>query len=657
MAHPFIELLGLGVVLGDGAMGTMLYEAGRSLDECLDALNLSQPEIVAGIHQRYMIAGANVIETNTFGANRYRLEQHGLADKVQAINARGVRIAREAREICGNSALVSGSIGPTGRTLEPFGTLSVADAEQAFREQIECLLERGVDLLTIETMGNLDEMEAAIRAARSVSDLPIIAMMTFAEDGRTLTGSTPADVVERLAALEVDVIGANCSVGPQRLIASIKAMNQHLQTLDGHKPWLAAMPNAGWPTLVGSRLIYRSSPEYFADFAGQVVNAGARFIGGCCGTTPEHTAAMRDAIARLSPADGSEISIEFPRANPDAGTPNQSVVPDDDTPSALQMHLGKKFLRCVEIDPPKGLNPRKAIDGARMLKSAGVDAINVADSPMARVRMSAMTLCYLIQHEVGVETILHFTTRDRSLMGLQSELLGAHAAGIRNILALTGDPPSLGGYPNSSAVYDVDSIGLIRIIDQMKSGADSSGASIGKEAKFTIACAVDPTKPDLEDEVRRLKAKIAAGADFVMTQPIFEAQVWTDFLEVFGADKLPVPVMIGILPLQSSRHAEFLHNEVPGITLTDGARDRMSRAGVDGRREGIKMAQELLGTLRPQAEGVYLMPSFGRYEIAAEVISILGEDGVADSVDDGIEARVEGTVIDSLGQPGSVRPV
>lgn len=625
MAHPFIELLESGVVLGDGAMGTMLYEAGRSLDECLDAINLSQPEIVARIHQNYMLAGANIIETNTFGANRYRLEPHGLADKVDAINARGVRIAREAREISGSSALVSGSVGPTGRTLEPFGTLSLEDAECAFKEQIECLLERGVDLLTIETMGNLDEMAAAIRAARSVSDLPIVAMMTFAEDGRTLTGNTPADVVDRLSALKVDVIGANCSVGPQRLLASIKAMQQRVQPLEGHRPWLAAMPNAGWPTLVGSRLIYRSSPEYFADFAEKAANAGARLIGGCCGTTPKHTAAMRGAIDRLTKV-GDGISIEFPNAAPDVQATHHSMVADETSSSVIENGLGRKFLRCVEIDPPKGLNPQKAIDGAKMLKSVGVDAINVADSPMARVRMSAMTLCYLIQHEVGVETIIHFTTRDRSLMGLQSELLGAHAAGIRNILALTGDPPSLGDYPNSSAVYDVDSIGLIRIINQMKAGADSSGASIGKEARFTIACAIDPTKPDLEDEARRLKAKIAAGANFVMTQPIFDARVWTNFLKIFGAEKLPLPVMIGILPLQSSKHAEFLHNEVPGITLTEDARDRMRRAGAEGRREGIKMAQELLGTLRPCAEGVYLMPSFGRYEVAAEVISILGDD-------------------------------
>jgi homocysteine S-methyltransferase len=299
------------------------------------------------------------------------------------------------------------------------------------------------------------------------------------------------------------------------------------------------------------------------------------------------------------------------------------LIVDVEEETEVKKKLGKTFLKCVEIDPPKGLNPQKAIDGAKMLKEVGVDAINVADSPMARVRMSAMTLCYLIQHEVGIETIIHFTTRDRSLMGLQSELLGAHAAGIRNILALTGDPPSLGDYPDSTPVYDVDSIGLIRVISKMKEGEDSAGASIGRTANFTIACAVDPTKPDLEDEARRLRAKIDAGADFVMTQPIFDLDVWTNFLEVYGVDRLPIPVMIGILPLQSSRHAEFLHNEVPGITLTDKARERMRLAGSEGRKEGVKMSQELLHQLRPHAEGVYLMPSFGRYEVAAEVIEVL----------------------------------
>ena len=626
MAHPFVTALADRPLLFDGAMGTMLYEAGRSLEECLDAVNLTQPEIISGIYRAYISAGADVIETNTFGANRIRLEHHGLADKMRDINFRGVKLAREEREISGRPVLVAGSVGPTGRTIAPIGTLSPSDAKAAFREQMDALLEAGVDLLVIETMGSLDEMLAALDAAREATDLPVVAMMTFAEDGRTLSGHSPASVVPVLAERGVAAIGANCSVGPQRLLRVVRKMRAAAEELAGDAPAIAAMPNAGYPTMVGSRLIYRSSPEYFAGFAAEALNSGASIIGGCCGTTPAHVTAMREALDALRAA-GTEVArdgastIEIkPVWTPPADAGAQAE------PTRIKQMLGKTFLKCVEIDPPKGFNPEKAIRGARLLKDAGVDAINVADSPMARVRMSAMTLCYLIQHEVDVETIIHFTTRDRSLMGLQSELLGAHAAGIRNILALTGDPPNLGDYPDSSAVYDVDSIGLIRIINRLNAGEDSSGSSIGHGANFTIACAIDPTRDDLKQEARRMHEKLEAGADFVMTQPIFDVEVWTRFLRYFGEERLPVPVMIGVLPLQSSRHAEFLHNEVPGIVLTDRARDRMRQAGSEGRKEGIRMAQELLRELVPYADGAYLMPSFGRYEVAAEVISVL--DGV-----------------------------
>jgi homocysteine S-methyltransferase len=619
MAHPFTTALEERPLLFDGAMGTMLYEAGRSLDECLDALNLTQPEIVTGIYRAY---SADVIETNTFGANRVRLEHHGMADKVRDINFRAVKLAREEREISGRPVLVAGSVGPTGRTIAPIGTLSIEEATATFREQIDALIEAGVDLLVIETMGSVDEMTAALDAARACTDLPIVALMTFAEDGRTLSGHDPETVVPILAAYGVSVIGANCSVGPQRVLNVVRRMRAVCDTLPGERPEVAAIPNAGYPTMVGARLIYRSSPEYFAGFATKAVEQGARVVGGCCGTTPEHIAAMRQVLdARRSAASGTAETPPTVEIRPAWSR----TIGEGDTiePTRIKQLLGKKFLRCVEIDPPKGLNPQKALDGARLLKDAGVDAINVADSPMARVRMSAMTLCYLIQHEVDVETIIHFTTRDRSLMGLQSELLGAHAAGVRNILALTGDPPNLGDYADSSAVYDVDSIGLIRVITRLNGGEDSAGASIGHGANFTIACAIDPTRDDLKEEARRMHAKLEAGADFVMTQPIFDVKVWTTFLKYFGEERLPVPVMIGVLPLQSSRHAEFLHNEVPGIVLTDRARDRMRKAGSEGRKEGITMAQELLLELVPYADGTYIMPSFGRYEVAAEVISVL----------------------------------
>ena len=632
MAHPLLTRLSSGVVLGDGAMGTMLYASGVGLDDCFDELNVADPGRVSTIHRLYLDAGADVIETNTFGANRFRLEHFGLDGQVREINLRGVKLAREAREISGSPALIAGAIGPTQRTLEPFGTTPPRAVSDAYREQVEALLEGGVDFFMIETIGDLEEMVAAVESARVASDLPIVALMTFAEDGRTIRGNAPEEVVERLAMLGVAVVGANCSVGPQRILHVIEAMARRLEPMGPNRPALGCLPNAGWPAHVGGRVIYPSSPEYFGEFAQRAVAAGVTFIGGCCGTTPEHIAAMRMALSAVAAErrghEQKAPCVDGPKA---VGPPKLALLPPpvesdreaDEEPTHLARSLGKKFLVSVEIDPPKGLNPAKALEGARLLKEVGVDAINVADSPMARVRMSALTLCYLITHQVGVETILHFTTRDRSLMGLQSELLGAHAVGVRNILALTGDPPSLGHYPGSSAVYDVDSIGLIRILRRLNEGTDSAGASIGRQAGFTVACAVDPTRADLLEEARRLKEKLDAGADFVMTQPVYDVAIWHRFLDLFGRENLRVPVLVGILPLQSSKHAEFLHNEVPGITLTDAARDRMRRAGADGRREGVKMAQELLSDLRPFAQGVYLMPSFGRYEVAAEVLEAL----------------------------------
>jgi homocysteine S-methyltransferase len=637
MTQPLMARLVDGPVLVDGACGTMLYAAGVPLESSFDEINLTNPEIVAAVHRAYINAGADVIETNTFGANRAKLDQFGLGGRVREINRRAVKIAREEREISGKPVLIAGSIGPTLRTPAPIGTTTRAEIVAIYAEQVEALLEGGVDLLLVETIGSLEEMTAALEAARSASDLPIVALMTFAEDGRTISGDTPADVVNTLTPLGVAVLGANCSVGPQRILPVVRAMRRRLnEAAWADAPALGCMPNAGWPAHVGGRVIYRSSPDYFGDFARGALESGIRLIGGCCGTTPAHVEAMRAAIDadRFAPAHNGKTEVEdLPTAKVEstgstrlgsvisAGAPVDLVARDG--PTELAQRLGRKFVVSVEIDPPKGLNPAKALEGARLLKEVGVDAINVADSPMARVRMSAMTMCYLIQHQVGIETILHFTTRDRSLMGLQSELLGAHAVGVRNILALTGDPPSLGDYPDSTAVYDVDSIGLIRVIDCLNAGTDSAGASIGRPASFTIACAVDPTRPDRAEEVRRLKAKLAAGANFVMTQPIYDLAIWELFLDAFG-EPIQVPVLLGILPLQSHKHAEFLHNEVPGITLSDEARERMRRAGPDGRREGVAMAQELLAAARPIVQGVYLMPSFGRYEVAAEVLEILG---------------------------------
>lgn len=616
MANPFVERLGRSAILCDGAMGTLLYERGVPFDTCFDEVNLQQPSLVVDIHREYIAAGSEIIETNSFGANRFKLEAFGLGTQVREINRRAARNAREAREISGHPVMVAGSVGPTGRTLPPVGTADPEQVRAAFREQISALLEGGVDLLIIETIPSLAEMREAILAARDASDLPIVAQMTFTQDARTIAGNSPRDVVTELLQLAPDVIGVNCSVGPRHTLDVLRAYRRHA----GQGAQLSGQPNAGWPMDVGGRVIYPSSPEYFAQYARDAADEGVAIIGGCCGTTPSHIRAMREALDSLRVVHPETAQ---PRIDVRSSRRRELLAPDG--PTLLAQKLGKEFVVSVEIDPPKGLNPRKTLAGAHLLRDAGVDFINIADSPMARVRMSALTLCYLIQNQVGVETILHFTTRDRNLMGLQSDLIGAHALGVRNIIALTGDPPSLGDYPNATPVYDVDSIGLVRVIKSFNQGVDVAGASIGQMASFTVAVAADPTRADPAEEARRLNRKIEAGADLVMTQPVFDLSTWTEFLEVykglFGA--IPIPVLLGVLPLQSHRHAEFLHNEVPGITLTDLARERMRLAGNDGRREGVKLARELVLLARDVVHGIYIMPSFGRYEVAAEVLDVL----------------------------------
>lgn len=618
MPQPFLARLaraGTAPILCDGAMGTQLYERGVPFDSCFDELNLSRPDLVVEIHRDYIAAGAEIIETNTFGANRFKLEPHGLADRVREINRKGARNAREAREVSGQPTLIAGSVGPTGRTLRPFGTAAPGTVRDAFREQMLALWEGGVDLLMIETIPSLDEMREAVAAAREVCDLPLVAQLTFTQDGRTLSGNSPEEVVHELAALGVEVIGANCSVGPRHTLEVLRGMTAAAP--DGVR--LTGQPNAGWPMNVSGRVIYPSLPDYFATYARDAAALGLAIVGGCCGTTPLHVAGMRQALdAGVAEAVPARIEVLSPRRG-------ELLAPEG--PTQLSRKLGREFVVSVEVDPPKGLNPRKTLAGAELLKEAGVDFINVADSPMARVRMSALALCYLIKNEVGIEPILHFTTRDRNLMGIQSDLIGAHAIGVRNIIALTGDPPSLGDYPDATPVYDIDSIGLVKVIKSFNAGLDVAGSSIGQIASFTVAVAADPTRPDLEHEADRLQAKLAAGGDLVMTQPVFAYETWTAFRAIYESRFGPigVPVLLGVLPLQSHRHAEFLHNEVPGIKLTDEARERMRRAGSEGRREGVRLAQELVQQARDDVQGIYIMPSFGRYEVAAEVLAALGD--------------------------------
>lgn len=606
MAIDFKKRLDEGVIVCDGAMGTYLNQKGVSYDRCFDELNLSMPDLVGEVHREYIEAGAEIIETNSFGGNRFRLATHGLEDSLREINVKAAKIAREAREISGVDVYIAGSMGPLGKPIEPFGKITMAEAREAFREQAEALLEGGVDLFMIETISRVDEMVVAIEAVKSVSDLPIVAQVTFTTEGSTYFGSSPADMVQKILPLNVDVIGANCSVGPQKMLEVIE------QLAELGVPYISAQPNAGLPRYYGGRFIYLSSPDYFADYARLFARAGARLIGGCCGTTPEHI----KKVASVS-SDAAERRGRI-RVKEKAGKVSEPVIPLGGVPTPFTRKLEKDFVVSVEIDPPKGTNPAKMIRAARDLKKAGADAVNIADSPMARVRMSCMASANLIQSEVDIDIILHFTARDRNLMGLQSDLIGAHATGLRNILALTGDPPSIGDYPQATAVFDVDSIGLIKIISKLNSGVDFAGNSIGKPTQFSIGMAANPASEDLNLELERLRQKMEAGGQYIMTQPLYDLDTLENFLDKLKG--LDVPVMLGILPLVSYKHAQFLHNEVPGITIPEDIREKMNEAGENSAMVGTQLATEFIEATRILVKGVYLMPSFGRFESCIKIV-------------------------------------
>lgn len=641
MEHVLLQQLRQRPLLCDGAMGTLLYARGVPYEQCFDALNLTQPELIQGIHREYISAGAQIIETNSFGANRAKLEAYNLEERVREINFRAARLAREAREISGQPVYVAGAVGPTGRPLQAPDEHRLSELRAIFREQIEALQEGGADLLILETFSNLAELRQAVLAAKEVGGLPIVAQMSFYEDGHTLSGQSAARVAAVLGDLGVDVMGANCSVGPaatldvlQEMIAEIKLLSDETKPAS---PLFSAQPNAGLPTRIGNRFFYVATPDYFADYAVRFAKAGVQLIGGCCGTTPHHIAAMRKALDEhyglqsqttkerpAASAQASPASISAGQATIARLLEEEVILPQEGTPTRLQEKLASgAFVISVELDPPKGLNPTKILEGAALLQQAGVDCINIADSPMARIRMSCIALARLIQDHLGIETIIHFTTRDRNLMALQSELLGAHALGIRNILGLTGDPLRVGDYPNTTGVWDLDSVGLIRVLRGMNEGHDAAGSSIGAKASFHIGCALNlnMTEEQTEQEIAKYQRKIEAGADFIMTQPIYEPAPLLRFLERVG--KPPIPMLLGCIPLHSSRHAEYLHNEVPGITIPEDVRQRMRQAGERGHEEGLKLAQELLTQVRSLVQGVYLMPSYGRYDIVGRLTTML----------------------------------
>jgi homocysteine S-methyltransferase len=555
-------------------------------------------------------AGAEVIETNTFGAHRFKLGPHGLEAQVRKINAEGARIAREAAR---GRALVAGSIGPVGKPLEPYGNITFDDAVAAYRDQAEGLVEGGVDLFFIETMPSLDQARAAVTAVRAVSDLPLSVSMTFNEEGTTFYGDKPEDIVRTLESWGVVVVGANCSQGPQPMLETVQRMASVATTAK-----VSAMPNAGAPALVDGRYVYLCTPEYMASHARRFLAAGVTIVGGCCGTTPAHIRNLVRSVRMVRPA--REVVAILPQAR--AKEAPQPIAREEKSPLARK--LGKKFVVSVELDPPKGADPGQILDRAQYCKENEVDVINVADGPRASARMSAQSLCVLLQSKVGLDTILHYTCRDRNLLGIQSDLLGAYALGLRNILAITGDPPKLGDYPDATAVYDVDSVGLIRIMDHLDHGCDLAGNLIGPALGIHIGCGADPSKPDSDKEIRRLEDKVAAGAEYIMTQPVYDPRTVERFLGLVR--HLNTPILIGILPLYSHRNAEFLHNEVPGMRIPDDIRERMRKAGTgeSAQREGVSIARDALAAARELAQGAYVMPPFNKVELAIQVIESLG---------------------------------
>jgi len=632
--RAFAERIAGRPLLLDGAMGTLLFSRGTPQRASLDELVLSRPEVVGAVHREYIAAGVDIIETNSFTANRHHLAQLGLADRTPQINRRAAQLAREAREVSGRDVLVAGSIGPISSPLHGPGHVSPETAAEAVTEQLESLLEGGIDIVQLETSSDLAHLLASVEAARRLSDLPIVASMTFGEDLTMADGSDPVAAAHALRAAGVDVIGVNCGSGP---IAGIDVLEQMAPATSGTP--LLIMPNAGLSGRVGGEFVWAAEPSYFADEVPAFLSAGARLIGGCCGTTPEHIAAMRQALDRerarhagasttaATPATPATLTTPAPTPAPRPRTASDdrtAATPDAPPPTGLAQKLAAgRFVISVEIDPPRSVRIERTLDSAELIRDAGADLVNISDSAMARVRMGAMAVGFAIGRELGLESLIHFTTRDRNLMALESELLGAHALDIRDILALTGDPPRVGDYPSGTGIWDIDSIGLIGILTRLNRGEDQAGRPIGAPAGFTIACALDPTAEDLEAELDRLAGKIEAGAHLIMTQPIYAPGQWDRFMERASArwgDRLPRPVLFGVLPLHTARHAEFLHNEVPGITIPDDVRAAMYAAGDRGAEVGLEQSLELLHAMRPFADGTYIMPSFGRYEQSAELV-------------------------------------
>ncbi len=608
---PFLEELDRRVLVCDGAMGTMLYAKGIFLNRSFDELNLTQPDVVAEVHQQYVRAGADVIETNTFGANRVKLGQFGLADRVSALNLQGARIARHAaRDQC----WVAGAIGPLGIRIEPWGRTGVDEAEAYFTEQARALLEGGVDLFVLETFRDLNEIGSAIRAVRALCDLPIVAQVTTEENGNTLDGMAPDSFVPELERHGADVVGLNCSIGPAAMLDTIERLARVATKR------LSAQPNAGRPREIEGRNIYLCSPEYMASYSRRFINAGVRLVGGCCGTTPDHIRHIKQAVRAMTPAAVSPAGIRSGGAASSAAKVTGPLVERPEKSRMANTLSRGGFVVSVELVPPRGYRTDALVDTARQLRIHGVDLVNVPDGPLATGRMSALAAAHLIQQQAGLEPILHYACRDRNLLGMQSDLLGAHSMGVRNLLIITGDPPRVGDYPDATGVFDVDSIGLTNVVATLNRGLDIGGQSIGQATAFHIGVAANPSAISLEQEVRRFQYKVEAGAEFAMTQPVFDPAALSEFLRRIAA--FSIPILAGVMPLESLRHAEYMGNEVPGVRVPESILERMRRAEIAGRaaEEGVAIAREIVAAIRPMVQGIQISTAADAVPTALAVI-------------------------------------
>ncbi len=615
MKPDFLKLLENKTLLADGAMGTMLNAHGVKLENCFDELNLSNPAVVAEIHREYIEAGAQIILTNTFSANRFKLAQFGLQNQLVEINQAGAEIARKAADGATETVYVAGDIGPLGVRLAPFGRVQIEAARAAFAEQVRALAAGGVDLILIETIADLYEANAAVQAARENCDLPVIVSVTFTRDGSTILGDSPEKAARLLAKSGAHIIGVNCSSGPSQLLRILELMKAAAPQM---KFWVK--PNAGWPEQVNGRIMYPADPEYFGDYALSFRQIGANIVGGCCGTTPAHIAAMHRALAN---APALKPSIKITDSLQEVSVSDLETEP----PTQLAQKLAAgKFVIAAEMDPPRGLSTHKLLAGASLLAEAGADVIDVADSPMARMRMSAWAVCEIVQQKAHIESTLHFPTRGRNLLRVQGDLLAAHALGIRNVFVVMGDPTSIGDYPEAADNFDIVPSGLIKLIKQgFNAGVDHSGMSIGQPTNFFVGSALNLIPADFMTEAKNMRRKVKAGTDFFLTQPIFDPEKARSFLEFYTREfgLLGKPVLVGIMPLFSTRHVNFLHHEVPGIDIPLAIRNRMEQAGENGAREGIAISTELIKAIKPWAQGVYIMPQFNRYDIIAEMIDAI----------------------------------